>query len=384
MNILTKVISFATVVVIAGGIVITVQKRAAHEEAEHENKPAEVHQPGVVKFAAGAPQMNSIRSEIVKSVAMPSADPVNGRFTYDEDVTSRVSSPITGRVITLRSDIGQQVGRGAALLEIDAPDLAAAEADLSKAQSEEHRKKLAFDRARNLHEKEVIARKDFEAAEADFQQAQADTRRADLRMRNLNASGPQNGRFILRSPIAGTVVDRLVNPGQEVRPDLEKPLFVVTDFSRLWVIADVPEKSLANVHLGQTVSLETDAYPDQKFQAKVDRIGLVLDPSTRRVQVRCTVQNKDLRLKPEMFARVSFLAGGERKGVEVPNTSLVIDGIYSWVFVEKAAGVFEKRMVKLAMRGNDHSFVESGLVEGDKVVVEGALLLNSEAGEHAQ
>ncbi len=148
--------------------------------------------------------------------------------------------------------------------------------------------------------------------------------------------------------------------------------------------SDVPEKNLANVHLGQTVSLETDAYPDQKFQAKVDRIGLVLDPSTRRVQVRCTVHNKDLRLKPEMFARVSFLASGERKGVEVPNTSLVIDGIYSWVFVEKAVGVFEKRMVKLAMRGNDHSFVESGIVEGDKVVVEGALLLNSEAAEHTQ
>jgi len=384
MKILTKVIAFAVVVVIAGGIVVFVQKQAANEEVQHETKTTEVHQSGVVKFASGAPQMNSIRSEIVKSVAMPSADPVNGRFTVDEDVTSRVSSPITGRVISIRSDIGKLVSRGAALLEIDAPELAAAEADLSKTQSEEHRKKLAFDRARNLHEKEVIARKDFEAAEADFQQAKADTHRADLRMRNLNASGSQNGRFILRSPIAGTVVDRLVNLGQEVRPDLDRPLFVVTDFSRLWVIADVPEKNLANVHLGQTVSLETDAYPEQKFQAKVDRIGLMLDPTTRRVQVRCTVKNSDLRLKPEMFARVSFLANGERKGVEVPNTSLVIDGIYSWVFVEKSVGVFEKRKVKLALRGNDHSFVESGIVEGDKVVVEGALLLNSEAGEYAK
>jgi cobalt-zinc-cadmium efflux system membrane fusion protein len=85
-----------------------------------------------------------------------------------------------------------------------------------------------------------------------------------------------------------------------------------------------------------------------------------------------------------MFARVSFLAGGERKGVEVPNTSLVIDGIYSWVFVEKAVGEFEKRKVKLALRGNDRSFVESGIIEGDKVVVEGALLLNSEASEYAK
>lgn len=384
MKNLTKVIALATVVVIAGGIIIFVQKHAVHEEVQHELKTADVHEVGVVHFAVGAPQMNSIRSEIVRSVAMPSADPVNGRFTVDEDVTSRVSSPITGRVISVKSDIGQQVGRGAALLEIDAPEFATAEADLSKAQSEEHRKKLAYDRARHLHEKEVIARKEFEAAEADYQQAEADTHRAELRMRNLNATGSQNGRFILRSPVAGTVIDRLVNPGQEVRPDLEKPLFVVTDFSRLWVIADVPEKNLANVHLGQIVSVETDAYPEQKFLAKVDRIGLMLDPTTRRVQVRCSVQNKDLHLKPEMFARVSFLADGDRKGVEIPNTSLVIDGVYSWVFVEKSAGVFEKRKVRLALRGNDHSFVESGLGEGDKVVVEGALLLNSEAAEHAQ
>mgnify|MGYP000128413117 CR=1 FL=1 len=114
------------------------------------------------------------------------------------------------------------------------------------------------------------------------------------------------------------------------------------------------------------------------------RIGVAVDPVTRRVQVRCTISNRDLKLKPEMFARVSFLADNERKGIRVPNTSLVTEGLYVYVFVEKAPGTFEKRKVSLALRGNDHSFIENGLAEGEHVVVEGALLLNSEAASDAQ
>ncbi len=381
---MTKVVSLAVTAGIAVAVVMFVEWRSEHEEASREKKPAAVHEPGIVRFSPGAPQLSSIRTAIVNAVPIPTADPVNGRFAYDENLTSRISSPLTGRVIRVDADVGRVVKQGATLLEMDAPELAAAEADQAKAKSAEHRAKLANERARTLFEREVIARKELELAEAEYQQAQADQRRAVLRMRNLNASGNENGRFLLRSPLSGMVVERQVNPGQEVRPDLDHPLFIVTDLSHLWVYADVPEKSLGNIHVGQTVSLETDAYPEQKFQARVERIGMVVDTATRRVQVRCAISNNDLRLKPEMFARVSFLADGERKGIEVPNTSLVIDGVYSWVFVEKSPGVFEKRQVKLNGRGSDHSFVESGLAAGEKVVTEGALLLNSEAAEHAQ
>ena len=94
--------------------------------------------------------------------------------------------------------------------------------------------------------------------------------------------------------------------------------------------------------------------------------------------------NPDGKLKPEMFARVSFLASGERKGIRVPNTALVTEGLYTSVFVETGAGIFEKRQVTLALHGNDLSFVESGLNEGDRVVVEGALLLHSEEAADAR
>ena len=380
-----KFLLSALFLLIAGVTIHLVQRRTEIEEAAADSRQKVVsHERGIVHFAAGEPQLSAIRAEAVNAEPMPTADPVNGRFVYDENATSRISSPLTGRVLRVRAGVGDPVARGAALLEIDAPELANAEADQQKAVSEEMRKRLAYERARRLHDNEVIARKEFEAAEADYFQSQADTRRAAARLRNLQASGHEDGKFVLRSPLAGVVVERHANPGQEVRPDLEQPLFLVTDISRLWVLADIPEKHLANVHVGQTVAVETDAYPERQFNATVERIGVAVDPVTRRVQVRCTIANRDGRLKPEMFARVSFLADGERKGIRVPNTALVTEGIYVHVFVEKNTGTFEKRRVKLALRGNDHSYVESGLSEGERVVTEGALLLNSEAAADAQ
>ncbi len=116
----------------------------------------------------------------------------------------------------------------------------------------------------------------------------------------------------------------------------------------------------------------------------MERIGLALDPETRRVQVRGTIANPEQKLKPEMFARVTFLADGTRKGVRVPNTSLIADGLYSYLFVERQPGVFEKRRVSVALKGHDSSFIDHGLADGERVVTEGALLLNSEVGSDAQ
>lgn len=379
MKTAAKVLAFVVIASVTAGIVTVAQYRSAKHEAELDQVKTEAHQPGIVRFNLDQPQLASIRAEPAGSEAMPAADPVNGRLAYDENLTARISSPISGRVLALRAGVGDQVNRGAALIDIDSPELATAEAELAKASSEEVRQRLAYERTKNLHEHEVIARKEFEAAEADYRQAQAEVRRTASRMRNLQASGHENGKFQLRAPVGGLVVERNVNPGQEVRPDLPAPLFVVTDISQLWVLVDVPEKSLSHVKAGQTVSIETDAWPNEHFSAKVERISVAVDPVTRRVQVRCSIPNRNRKLKPEMFARVSFIADSSHKGIRVPNTSLVTEGLYVFVFVEKSPGTFEKRKVSLGLRGNDHSFIESGLQEGEKVVVEGALLLNSEA-----
>lgn len=350
------------------------------------SSPAAKHaQPGVVKFAPNAPQLSSLKVETVTEVPLPVSEPINGRITYDENVTTRITSPIAGRVISLHAEIGDAVKRGTVLADINSPDLATTEADWRKAQADELRKRLAFARARTLFDGEVLARKDYESADADYRQAQAETKRTNLRMKNLNAAGKEDGQFGLKSPLAGIVADKQINPGQEVRPDLPNPLFIVTDLNRLWVALDVPERSAADIRPGQPVTIETDAYPNQQFPAKVDRVGLVLDPGTRRIQVRCSVSNIDRKLKPEMFARVSFLADdGVKKAIPLPNTSLFVEGMYSYVFIEKQTGTFEKRRVSVKIKGHDKSFIDAGLANGERVVTEGAFLLNAEVAGNAQ
>lgn len=385
MNMQFNLVKVAVVVMVLSTSVTGIHFVGAAQDGKAKPIPQAPLQPGEVKFAPNAPQLSLIKVATVSEVQLPVSEPVNGRITYDENVTARVASPIAGRVLSSHVEVGDEVQRGTVLADIDSPDFATAEADWRKAQADELRKKLAFDRAKTLFDGEVIARKDYESAEADYQQAKAETKRASLRMKSLNASGKENGEFSLKSPISGMVADKQINPGLEVRPDLPTPLFVVTDLDRLWVMVDVPEKNAAAIHSGQAVTLETDAYPDERFAATVDRVGLVLDPGTRRIQVRCSVKNSSRKLKPEMFARVSFLADDHGKSaIPVPNTSLFIDGLYSYVFVEKQDGVFVKQRVNVVMKGHEISFVDAGLANAERIVTEGAFLLNAEVAGDAQ
>jgi cobalt-zinc-cadmium efflux system membrane fusion protein len=385
----TRGMAYAAIAAIAGlavaGIGVTHYLHAAAPSAASPRAPqASPPEPGVVRYGRQAPQLAMLKTAVAESTALPVSEPLNGRLTYDDNVTARISSPIAGRVLAIPAEIGDRVARGATLLKADAPDLAAADADLQKARADETRKKLALDRAKTLLAHEVVPQKDVESAQADYAQAAAETRRALLRMKNLNASGSENGSFALKSPIAGIVADRHVSPGMELRPDLPDPLFVITDPHRLWLLVDVPERAVAQIHPGQNVDIETDAWPNARFPAKVDRVGFALDPNTRRMQVRCVVTNPDGKLHPEMYARVFFLADGERRAVPVPNTALVVDGLGTDVFVETEPGVFRKREVRLGLRGAEESFIESGVKPGERIVTEGALLLNAEAGAHAR
>ena len=365
----------------AGGIFAARHLQAA---APDERIVKEAAEPGVLRYAAGAPQRAALTVKPVESLPLPVSEPLNGRLAMDENRSARISSPIAGRVLSIRAEVGDRVARNAVLLQADAPELAAADADWRKSQADEVRKRLAFERARNLLAHEVVPQKDVEMAEADYRQAAAESRRTALRMKSLHASGAENGSFSLRSPLAGVVVERQVTPGMELRPDLANALFVITDPSRLWLLVDVPERSLARIRTGQKVSIETETYPGVHFDGVVERTGFALDAVTRRVQVRASVPNADGRLRPEMYVRVAFLSDSAESAVAVPNTGLITEGVNSYAFVEKRPGVFEKRQVTLALRGRERSYVNDGLQAGERVVTEGALLLNAEMASHAR
>jgi len=370
----------AAVMLVVGFVVAMLFRAPAPEGAAE--APAAVRERGVLKFAPGSPRLAAIKVALAEEAPLPLAEPLNARIVYDEDVTSRVSSPIAGRVVRLYASQGDPVKAGDRLVTIDSPDLAAAVADVDKAVADEARKKAAFERTAKLLEVDVLPRKDFENARTEYEQARAETRRAELRLRNLgSASDARGADYTLRAPIAGVIADRHINPGMQVRPDLPDPLFAITEPMRLWVIADLPERALGKVQPGRPVAVEVDAFPGERFEATVARVGEIVDPATRRVPVRITLPNPQRRLKPEMYARVTLLAEAGEHAVRVPNDALVTEGLYTFAFVERAPGEFERRQLALAFQTPEWSYVLSGLVAGEHVVVGGALLLNGELAQ---
>lgn len=361
----------------AATLVAVKSSRAASEPSS----AAAPREPGILRYATDAPQLAALKIKTAEELPVPLAEPLNGRITYNENFTARVSSPIAGRIVSLRLQPGDAVRAGDALLALDSPELAQAVADQSKAQADETRKRLALERAQKLHDGEVLPRKDLESAEADLAQARAEAERARLRLRNLAPAGGARENYVLHSPISGVVTERRANPGLEVRPDLAEPLYVITDPARLWVMIDLPERNLSKVEPGHPVAVEVDAWPGERFPGTIEKVGETVDAATRRIQVRCSLPNPARRLKPEMYARVTLLADEQQRALRVPNGALITEGLYSHLFVERSAGVFEKRRVSLRLQDRDFSYVASGLNRGERVVASGALLLNSELGD---
>jgi cobalt-zinc-cadmium efflux system membrane fusion protein len=174
------------------------------------------------------------------------------------------------------------------------------------------------------------------------------------------------------------IAERRVNPGQEVRPDQAEPLFVVSDLAHLWVLIDLPERDLRLVKPGQRALVKVDAWPEERFPATIERVGSVVDPATRRVQVRATLENADRRLRPEMYAQVILASADAGQAVRLPNNALVTQGLYSYVFIENPPGFFTRRKVTLGVQDRTHAFLLDGVEAGEMVVTTGALLLNSE------
>ena len=345
-------------------------------------KTATKSDPEVLRYAAGAPQLSAIRSEVVQRVPVPLADPLNGKITYNENVTARISAPISGRVLSIKAELGDNVRAGQTLLVMDAPDLGNAIADAEKSNADVRLKQLALNRARTLYQGEALARKDLEAAESDHIAASAEAHRAAARLKNLAPNGMHNTNegYALRSPITGVVAQRQVNPGEEIRPDLAEPLFIITNPGQVWVSIDLPENFLGKARLGRPVSIAVDAYPNQRFNGRIEKIAPALDPVTRRIAVRCSVDNTDNLLKPEMYAKVTLIADASKTAFRIPNTALVSDGLYSYVFVELSPGVLKKRRVSLVAQDREYSYTVDGLQAGERLVTAGALLLNSELG----
>ncbi|MEN9888003.1 MAG: hypothetical protein RL559_40, partial [Pseudomonadota bacterium] len=330
-----------------------------------------------LRYPAGHPQLKLL----VTAEALPAksvAVDLPARLVWDEEKTQRIYPAFAGRVSRITADVGQAVSPGQLLAQLASPEFGAAQADTQRAQAEAALARKALARQRELFEAGVVARKDLDVAEADSARAEAEVARAQARTSLYGSTAGVNQQLGLRSDIRGNVVERNINPGQEVRPDnANVPLFVVSDPSTLWVHIDAQEADARALRPGATVQLQVPVLGDQTFEARVAAVTDQIDPSTRTIKVRAVVNNPQRLLKSEMLARAHY----ERQvdaSVEVPASAVFLRGNQQFVFVQSAPGAFEPRDVKLAHEGAQKVLISEGLKPGEQVVVQNGLLLARE------
>jgi cobalt-zinc-cadmium efflux system membrane fusion protein len=305
----------------------------------------------------------------------------NGRVVWNEDRTVRVFSPFAGRVVSIAARPGERVKPGQTLAVLAAPELGIAQSEARKAQQDHALAQKNLARVEELHAAGVSPVKDLQAAQAEVARTAAERSRTLARLK-LYGKDPGteelqvDQQLTLRSPIAGVVVERNLNPGQELRPDNQgdKALFVISDPSKLWFQLDVSEKDLGEVKPGLEVQLSASSIGDARIAGHIVYVADLVDPQTRTVKVRGVVDNPDQRLKAEMFitAELKVIAA---KGLLVPSRAIYLRGEQNFVFVDAGGGRYVRKPVRVGSAGNGHQLVLSGLEPTDKVVVDGNLLL---------
>jgi cobalt-zinc-cadmium efflux system membrane fusion protein len=302
---------------------------------------------------------------------------LNGRLAWDEERTVRVYSPLAGRVSRILVQPGDRVAKGQTLAVLGSPEFGQAQADARRAETDVALAEKTLQRQKELEAYGVAAKKDLQIAEAEHERAKADLdrTRGRVRMYGGNAKGIDQSLGVT-SPIAGVVVERNINPGQEIRSDSSNapPLFVVSDPDHLWVLLDATEKELSAAAVGKTVFVRSPVYGDERFTARITNVSDFLDPATRTIKVRAKLDNPQRRLKAEMFV-TGELDTQQPVRVLVPSKAVYFQGGHNYVFTEEGPGKYVRREVRV---GDDHDNrveIAEGLSNGQKVVVDDVLML---------
>ena len=336
-----------------------------------------------------------------------------GKILVTEDHVASIGPVHEGRIKNLYAGQGSVVNKGQKLADLESADIDQAEADYLKAlaDSENARRTSAaeikfaqatYDRVKLLVEKEITPAKNLLQAEHDLEVAKAtaansvastkvavSNARRHLLILGLKDStidalaSKQNlasSVFSLTSPISGIVVERNGTLGATVSTGAN--LFKIINLSSVWIDANVFEKDLERVRLGQAVKVTISAFPESSFYGRVTLVSSVVDPDTRTVKVRTEVPNRDGRLKPDMFANVEIITASRQTAISIPLSAVLDDGGKSVVFVADGKD-YKKTEVALGLKSDDRVEITSGLKVGDKVVVKGNYLLmeQSKAGQ---
>ncbi len=304
---------------------------------------------------------------------------VTATIRPNQDRIARVSPRVEGRIVSASASLGDNVKAGQALAVLDSLVIGEAQSALHQAQSNHRVAQADFKRAEALSADEIISQRDYLKAKSDFEKTSAELRAAEDKLRLLGGSA-NTGRaaastFAVVSPLSGIVVQKKAMVGELSTPT--EPLFTVADLSTVWIEANLTEDGLAKIRKGAGAVVTVTAYPGEKFTGRVAYVASLLDKDSRTVPARIEVENKDGRLKPEMFASATIDTNGAgRKALSVPDGAILLLQGQPTVFIAKD-GSFESRVIETGEKISGRTVLKSGVAVGEQVVVAGAYALKA-------
>jgi membrane fusion protein, heavy metal efflux system len=399
-NLRRLAIAFATTAVVGVGVIGAARMLVPHAKSTEKTHPSKGDLPRYVPTAA---EWASLTVEPVSEKVFRAERITEGKIAVNEESSTPIFSPYAGRVIKLLVKPSDMVGRGQPLFVVEATDTVQALNDfvtalgaLNTARSKLNLAQIVEKRANDLYAGKAVPLKDWQQSQADLTGAQNDLRSAETaleaahnRLRILGRSEDQISTFQqtrqmsadtpIYSPIGGTVIQRKVGPGQFINSGASDPVFIVGDLSTVWLTAFVRESEASGVAVGQQVSFSLLALPGSEFKARIDFVSAAIDPSTRRLLVRATIDNKDGLFKPEMFANVTIYAGGDHPSIGVPKRALIYEGdrVHLWVVHDDKS--IELRQIETGLTNGDLVEARANLQAGEKIVTRGSLFIDRAA-----
>lgn len=392
------------VVAVAAIIVAVIVLRGLFAPREEAPPQAE---PGT--FKPTQEQMAGLKIQPVSASEFRSLVITDGKIALDDDITTPVFSPYSGRVTRLLVKSGDVVARSAPLFAIDASefvqaqnDLIAAAATLKTAEAQLKLAQANEKRQHEVYEAKGGALKDWLQSQADLVNAESSHRTAVIalaavrnRLRILGKTDPEiaaieaapesvrtSPETVVPAPIGGTVIQRQIAVGEYINSaaaGAANPALSIGDLSTVWLIGNAREVDAPSIHVGQPVEVKVLAYPDRVFKARIAYVGALVDDTTRRVTVRAEVENPDGALKPGMFASFRIATSGETNALGVPETAVVYEGDTAHVWVARDDGLIALRPIRAGRKLDGLVEVLEGLRPGDKIVTSGTLFIDRAA-----
>jgi membrane fusion protein, heavy metal efflux system len=332
-------------------------------------------------FTIPQDQMSHVQVLTVQPTTLTRSLRLTGAVAYNAFHTTPVITQVSGPVSRIAVVPGQKVTQGEAMLYVASPDYSQLRTNYLKAKDADALAQKAFARAKDLYEHHAIAEQNLEQAESAEVQASGDLVAAQAALKVMGVTDPDalvkappSFEVPVKAPISGLVVEQDVAAGQLIQPGSTQ-CFMISDVSTVWVLVNVYQKDLPYVHMGDQVTIQTDAYPDE-FHGRIAYVAAALDPSTRTLQARIETSNPGEKLKKDMYVVTTVNAGTIRNAIALPDAAVLRDNENQpFVYAASSANEFGRRSVALGENFNGQTEITSGLKTGDRVVGNGSLFL---------